>query len=103
MMPKMNQVVLNEKPQRDRLVPANSASHAKRGLRNAADRVRELVVVPNPELKQIEPRAMLIVLHADPRVLLVSRELEEIHLLGPNEPLMVVGRRVNQMPDYLLD
>src|SRR5688572_18742531 len=103
MMPEVDHVVLYQKAQRDELVRLDLARHRQCGLRNTPHRVRQVVVVQRPELDQLEPGAILITLRTHPCILLVPWEDEAIGLLRPNESLMIVCRRIDQVSEDFFD
>ena len=55
-----------------------------------------------PEAHELRPRGFLVALGGDPGFLFVAREDEIVRELGSDETLMVVGRRIDQVPQNLL-
>jgi hypothetical protein len=62
----------------------------------------KMSVVRMPQVDDILPRSIRIVLAADPVVLFVARKRQLGSLLRTNEPLVVVGGRIDEVSDYLL-
>ncbi len=62
----------------------------------------EVQVVRLPEVHEFRPRRRLVVLARHPLVLVVGQEDEVGLPRGPDEALVIVGRRVDQVPDHLL-
>ena len=54
-----------------------------------------------PQRDEVLPGRVLISLHRDPCVLLVTRKLEIVAELCSDETLMIVGRRVDEVADNL--
>src|SRR3954469_2886838 len=103
MMPQVRDIILCESAKRDRVVIPDATGHAGSGIWDSTHNMREMMVVENPEVDQVKPRSRLISLRAHPAVLLVSWEGQLARELGPHEPLMIVCRRINEMPDDLFD
>ena len=62
-----------------------------------------MTVVELPELKQIGPWALIVVLGADPVLLRISRKDQELDFLSPDESMVIVDSRIQQMSDDLLN
>lgn len=63
--------------------------------------MHEVQIVSAPELDNVGPWLLAILLRADPLVLIVTRKDEVVSELRPDESLMIVRRRVDQMPENL--
>ena len=100
--PQMAQVVLRQEGKCDGLVGADTTGHLQRRSRNASKGLRQLAVQESPDLDEFEPWTLLIALQLNPGVLLVTRERQLTRQLSPNEPLVVVGRGVDQTCSNLL-
>jgi hypothetical protein len=61
-----------------------------------------VAVIRLPELGQLGPSTGVVVLHGNPVILNVTWKLKCIALLRADEPLMVVGGRIDQMANHLL-
>src|SRR5512133_3958433 len=62
MMPHVSHVVLRERAQCDGFVRTNPAHHAGCGIRDAANDMRQMTVVGQPQIDQCNPWSCLIVL-----------------------------------------
>src|SRR4051812_43285527 len=61
----------------------------------------QLTVVGLPEVNDFTPRPLLISLHANPFIAVVSRQVNPDGKLQTDETLMVVRRGIHQMAQYL--
>jgi hypothetical protein len=70
---------------------------------NRGDRrhVKEMQIIRTPELDQIKPRFLKILLRAYPAVLLVTWKNEFVRKLRPHKTLMIVVRGIDQMAQNL--
>src|SRR5215471_4735721 len=57
---------------------------------DSADERRQLGIIGLPELNDFRPRAILITLYANPRVLIIAGQIDARYQLQPYEPLVVV-------------
>src|SRR2546421_12097635 len=71
-------------------------------LRHTLGDVKKVGVVCPPEVNQVAPSSSLVVLDADPRLLVITWEILSTSNLTPHEALMIVRGRVNQVADDLL-
>jgi len=99
-MAEVAQVVLDEERESD--VAAGCFPDVRRGagIRMLHD-VHQVPVVGQPEFHQIAPLAGGIILRAHPIVLLISGKHQAIFVLQTDETLMIVGRRIDEMPEDL--
>src|SRR6185437_7934776 len=67
------------------------------GLHHARDVEIEVV----PQRDELAPGRIVITLHRHPRVLVVTRKLKIVPELCPNEALVIVGSRIDEMTNYL--
>ncbi len=104
MMLQMAQVVSHPPFEWACLVIANEAWRLELCGRHALDDGNDVAVQCNPQLDQLGPCSFAVSLDRYPRFLVVPRQHQWARQLSPNETLVVVGRRVNQMAqDFLLD
>jgi hypothetical protein len=68
-------------------------------FRNQRHHMQEVQVIVFPELNELLPWLLIIALHTYPVFLLIAEERQLIVKLGPNETLMIIGGRINQMAD----
>jgi len=59
--------------------------------------MQEVQVVVFPELNQLLPWLLIIALHTHPVLLFIAGKRQLVVKLGPNETLMIIGSRINQM------
>jgi len=55
MMPHVTEIVLGQRAQCDGVVRANPARHAGGSVRNAANHVRQMMVIGHPQIDQLTP------------------------------------------------
>src|SRR5437763_3559238 len=67
--------------------------------RNQRDYVMQMEIIRTPELDQIRPRSLVILLRAHPLVLFVTRKHEIFRELCAHKPLMIVCSRVDQVAE----
>src|SRR5580700_8080189 len=101
-MNQMNEIILGQELERDRIIGTDTALRLERILGKVLDNMRQIPVVAGPKRDQTCPGHLLNGLQADTTFLIVARVFERALERGANEALMVVGCRVNQVPDHLL-
>jgi len=69
---------------------------------DSADERRQLRIIGLPELNDFQPRTILIMLYANPRVLIITGQIDRRYQLQPYEPLVVVCGGIDQMSQHLL-
>ncbi len=101
-MKQMNDVILGQELERNGLARPDSAFRLERILRKVRHNVRQIPVLAGPQRDQTGPGHLLNGLDTDAAFLIVAWKFQRVLQGGANEALMVVGRRVDQMPDHLL-
>src|SRR5688500_2453531 len=66
-------------------------------LGNALDNVCKVVIVGAPQGKQRQPVGLGVVLHPDPRLLVIAGKREVLRELRANEASVIVRGRVHEM------
>src|SRR3954463_16618833 len=61
----------------------------------------QLSVVGVPEFDNFTPRPLVVTLHPNPFIAIVSRQVNPDGKLKADETLVVVGRGIHQMSEYL--
>jgi len=100
-MTEVVEVVLGEELESDVAGGRFPDVRRRAGIR-VSQNVHQVPVVGQPELHQIAPLAGGIVLRAHPIVLLIGGKHQAIFVLQTHETLMIVGRRIDEMPEDLL-
>jgi hypothetical protein len=62
----------------------------------------KVVIVRVPEAREVIPRTIFIVLARDPVVLRICRKYKRWPFLGSDKSLMVVGGRIDKVPNHLM-
>src|SRR5215510_13009841 len=97
----MPEVILGQKTQGHWIIGADSTDNAQLFARNTRHHMRKMPVVKPPELDQFFPPAVIIRLRVDPMLLFIFWEFEFRDFLRPDESMVIVGRRVDQMSEDL--
>jgi hypothetical protein len=101
MMAEMHDVVFGHESESDRRARPENAPDLPPIFRDVADHMRNVAIVRLPQLRQIVPWTVVVALAAYPVVLRVCGELELRSLLRSNEALVIVGRRIDKVPNHL--
>ena len=101
-MNQMLHIILGQELERDGLAGTDPALDFERIFGKVRQNVRQMPVVTGPKCDQSWPGHLLNRLHADATFLIVARKFERALKSCANKALMVVGCRVNQMPNHLL-
>ena len=64
--------------------------------------VEKVAIVPGPASDEVSPGFLLVILRFHPLLLRVAGEFQARFELGAHKALMIVGRRVDQVPEDLL-
>jgi hypothetical protein len=101
MMLQVPYVILNQKTKRHRLIFAYNAAVVSLFLGNMKYYMEQVAVKPGPELNKIVPGFGLVSLRFDPLGLRIARKRDLAGELSPDDPLMVVRCRVDEMAKNL--
>src|SRR5437867_7281660 len=101
-MPHMHDVVPDYELQVDILPVGSAPDVTKRPWVDKPDDVSQLRVVHQPQIDDIPPRAVLIMLQADPRIAIVAGQFETRRKLQTHKALMVVRGRIDKVTQDLL-
>src|SRR4051794_10234466 len=95
-------VIFDEEMKRDRGCAANAAGDVGKFLRDAGNHLGEMEVIQSPEFLEVRPVGTRVALGAGPAFLLVSGRVELALEDGPDETLMVIAGRVDEVADGFL-
>jgi hypothetical protein len=102
MVLEMRHIVVGEEAECDRRISTDRALNVTAVFRDLSDHVSKVVIVSLPEGREVMPGTILAMLTAHPLVLRISWEHKCRLLQCPDESLMIIGRRINQVPNDLL-
>ncbi len=113
MMIEMHYIIAHEVLERRRLICGDGAkrylmeivprARPSAGVRRARfHHVREMEIEMRPQRTEIVPVSVDVFLSLDPRVLIVGRAHEIIRALRAHKTLVIIGRRIDEMPDDFL-
>ena len=98
----MPHVVLGQVTEGYGSLPSDRAAAIERLCGHARDHVGQVRVQSRPQRDQVGPAPVLVGLQAHPRLLLVAGKLQRLGDLRPDETLVVVGRRIDEVSQDLL-
>ena len=101
----MNQVahvILDEEPESNRLIGADMTRDFELGGGQVSDYVSEIPIVTGPKCDQSRPGGFLDELHTNAAILVIAGKLQRTLQDSAYKSLVVVGSRINQMPEDLL-
>lgn len=101
MMDQMGEVIGRQKAKCDWLSGSDSAKGFQFGSRQVGDYMSEIAIVGGPNGNQQQPIGFLNGLHAHVSVLVITWEVQRFLKCCPDESLVVVGCRIDQMSDDL--
>ena len=98
----MGQIIFDQKSEGYRGLSADGAWHRHFTGWNLSDNMRQMKIVQSPKRQHLSPIGAVVTLKVHPLLLRIGREGKFGRALCPYEPLMIIGGRIDEMPQNLL-